>query len=69
MCAYLMACNRQENPAESGISISGHDEHVPESRALYQNWGWVAIKLWDFGGLSCAIFLSGMVPLFHQGVA
>jgi hypothetical protein len=45
MCAYLMSCDRQVNPAESDISISASDEHVAESRTLYQKWGVGATKL------------------------
>jgi hypothetical protein len=36
----------QENPVKSDISFSGHDEHDADSRALYQNWGGEAIKLY-----------------------
>jgi hypothetical protein len=31
-----MPCNPQEYPAKSDTSISARDEHVAESRALYQ---------------------------------
>jgi hypothetical protein len=40
-----MSCDRQVNPAESDISISASDEHVAESRALYQKWGGGAIYM------------------------